>query len=207
VTLDSGTGAVHTAPGHGVEDYAVGRHYGLPVDNPVGPDGRFVEGTPLFAGRRSFDANDAVVATLARARPAAAPRGLPAQLPALLAPQDAGHLPRHAAVVHQHGWPRACAPALGEIRKVRWLPGWGEQRIAGMVETRPGLVHLAPARLGRAARAVRRTGAAASRIRAPPSCWSRWPSGSSSGGLEAWFELDPRELLGRGGRATRRPTT
>jgi isoleucyl-tRNA synthetase len=53
VTLESGTGAVHTAPGHGQEDFVVGQRYGLPVDNPVGGDGRFLPATELFAGRRS----------------------------------------------------------------------------------------------------------------------------------------------------------
>jgi isoleucyl-tRNA synthetase len=50
VTLDAGTGAVHTAPGHGLDDYIVGRRYGLEIDNPVGGDGRFLPSTPLFAG-------------------------------------------------------------------------------------------------------------------------------------------------------------
>ena len=50
VTLDAGTGAVHTAPGHGQEDFAVGQRYGLAVLNPVGNDGRFLPGTPLVAG-------------------------------------------------------------------------------------------------------------------------------------------------------------
>jgi isoleucyl-tRNA synthetase len=52
VTLESGTGAVHTAPGHGQEDFAVGQKYGLAVDNPVGNDGRFLPSTPLFAASR-----------------------------------------------------------------------------------------------------------------------------------------------------------
>ncbi len=47
VTLDAGTGAVHTAPGHGQEDFAVGQRYGLTVANPVGNDGRFYASTPL----------------------------------------------------------------------------------------------------------------------------------------------------------------
>ncbi len=51
VTLDTGTGAVHTSPGHGLEDYIVGRRYNLEIDNPVGGDGRFLPGTPLFRGR------------------------------------------------------------------------------------------------------------------------------------------------------------
>ena len=50
-------GAVHTAPGHGADDYEMGRRYGLPIDNPVGNDGRFVAGTPLFEGLSVFDAN------------------------------------------------------------------------------------------------------------------------------------------------------
>ncbi|HQR49243.1 MAG TPA: class I tRNA ligase family protein, partial [Steroidobacteraceae bacterium] len=65
VTLDSGTGAVHTAPGHGQEDFVVGRKYGLPVDNPVGADGRFLPSTPVFAGQKVFDANKHVVELLA----------------------------------------------------------------------------------------------------------------------------------------------
>ena len=58
VTLDAGTGAVHTAPAHGQEDYVVASAIGLPVVNPVGPDGRFVADTPLVAGLRVEQAND-----------------------------------------------------------------------------------------------------------------------------------------------------
>src|ERR1051325_8318507 len=57
VTLDAGTGLVHTAPGHGQEDYAVGMKYKLKIDNPVGGDGRYVQGTPLFEGEHVFEAN------------------------------------------------------------------------------------------------------------------------------------------------------
>ena len=64
VTLDAGTGAVHTAPGHGQEDFVVGLKYKLPIDNPVGSDGRFVAGTPLFEGERVFDANKHVIDVL-----------------------------------------------------------------------------------------------------------------------------------------------
>src|ERR1700728_3193122 len=66
VTLDAGTGAVHTAPAHGQEDYVVGLSYQLPVVNPVGPDGRFVPGTPLVAGLRVDEANAVVVQELER---------------------------------------------------------------------------------------------------------------------------------------------
>ncbi|MCG6935362.1 MAG: class I tRNA ligase family protein, partial [Proteobacteria bacterium] len=64
VTTEAGTGAVHTAPGHGQDDYVVGSRYHLKVDNPVGPDGKFVKGTPLFEGEHVFNANDSVIDVL-----------------------------------------------------------------------------------------------------------------------------------------------
>ncbi len=64
VTLDAGTGAVHTAPGHGLDDFIVGRKYGLPVVNPVGNDGRFLPDTPLFAGLHVEKAVPAIIEAL-----------------------------------------------------------------------------------------------------------------------------------------------
>lgn len=65
VTTDAGTGCVHTAPGHGQEDFTVGMQYGLEVANPVGPNGVYVEGTELFEGQHIFKANANVVEVLA----------------------------------------------------------------------------------------------------------------------------------------------
>nr|VFJ62628.1 MAG: Isoleucyl-tRNA synthetase [Candidatus Kentron sp. DK] len=142
VTLEAGTGCVHTAPGHGQEDYVVGARYDLPVDNPVGPDGRFLPGTALFEGQNVWDANPAVVKLL----------------------EENGHL-MHAQTL-QHSYPhcwrhktpiifratpqwfiRMGEPgknnaslrerALTAISSVDWQPDWGEQRIRGMVENRP----------------------------------------------------------------------
>lgn len=64
VTVDAGTGAVHTAPAHGQEDFAIGREYNLPVKNPVGPDGKFLKDTQYFAGLNVFAANDEVIKVL-----------------------------------------------------------------------------------------------------------------------------------------------
>src|SRR5699024_240738 len=64
VTTESGTGAVHTAPGHGLEDYETGQRYGLPTENPVGSDGRFLADTALFAGLPVFKANAEVMRVL-----------------------------------------------------------------------------------------------------------------------------------------------
>jgi isoleucyl-tRNA synthetase len=64
VTLEQGTGCVHTAPGHGQEDYEMGIKYGLEIYNPVGDDGRFVSGTPLFAGLSVWEANPRIIERL-----------------------------------------------------------------------------------------------------------------------------------------------
>lgn len=64
VTVDTGTGAVHTAPAHGQEDFVIGKQYNLPIKNPVGPNGKFLPDTPIFAGEEVFAANDHVIAVL-----------------------------------------------------------------------------------------------------------------------------------------------
>src|SRR3990167_6945600 len=64
VTVESGTGAVHTAPAHGQDDYVIGREYNLPLDNPVGDDGCFIAGTPLLAGIHVNKANDLILEEL-----------------------------------------------------------------------------------------------------------------------------------------------
>jgi len=195
VTTDSGTGAVHTAPGHGVEDYVVGRRYGLPVDNPVGPDGRFLEGTPLFEGQQVFKANDAVVAVLA----------------------ERGRLLRHEAYVHSypHCWRHKTpvifratpqwfvsmdkeglrSAALEEIRNVRWVPGWGEQRIASMVEGRPDWCISRQRAWGvpLALFVHRKTGEPHPRS---AELLEQVALRVEQSGLEAWFDLDPADLLG-----------
>jgi isoleucyl-tRNA synthetase len=68
VTLDTGTGLVHTAPGHGLEDFEAGNKYGLPVDNPVDDDGRFFPTVPLVGGLTVWKANDVIVEALKKNR-------------------------------------------------------------------------------------------------------------------------------------------
>ena len=137
VTVDAGTGAVHTAPGHGQDDYVVGRKYGLPIDNPVGSDGVFLPGTELFAGNHVFNANAKVIEVL----------------------EKKGKLLHHHALLHSypHCW-RHHTPiifratpqwfiamdknhlreqALADIKRVEWIPDWGQARIESMVEGRP----------------------------------------------------------------------
>ncbi len=140
VTMDSGTGCVHIAPGHGEEDYTLGRGKGLQILSPVDDHGRFTEeaGLPELTGKYVFDANPDIVALL-RAK------GM------LIAEQ-----------VYQHSYPycwRSKTPiifraveqffiriddlrgdALAAIKGVNWIPPWGENRISGTVESRPDWV-------------------------------------------------------------------
>jgi len=137
VTLDAGTGAVHTAPGHGLEDYIVGRRYDLPIENPVGGDGRFLPSTPLFAGEEVFDANAHVIEVLGsegrllKGEPYhhAYPHCWRHKTPVIFRAT-----PQWFISMDQAGLRKG---ALDAIAHVDWMPAWGEQRISGMIAGRP----------------------------------------------------------------------
>jgi isoleucyl-tRNA synthetase len=148
VTLEQGTGAVHTAPGHGADDFLTGRKYGLEIYAPVGPDGRFTDEVGLFAGEQVFEANPAVIEAL----------------------NDRGRLWHHHSFTHQYPHCWRChnpviflatwqwfvrmdgEPSVGEdgdqrtlreaalhaiAEDVSWVPAWGRERIQSMVANRP----------------------------------------------------------------------
>ena len=137
VTLESGTGLVHTAPGHGQEDYQTGLRYGLDVLAPVDERGRFTDAVPEWKGMRVFDADADIVRHL-RA------------VGALLAAEDYVHSYPHCWRCKNPIVFRATEQwfigmdltglrdrALAEIDRVRWVPEWGRDRLHGMVATRP----------------------------------------------------------------------
>jgi isoleucyl-tRNA synthetase len=137
VTLDAGTGAVHTSPGHGLDDYMVGRRYNLEVDNPVGGDGRFLPSTPLFAGEQVFDANAHVIKVLIEHGRLLKDEPYHHSYP---------HCWRHKTPVIFRATPQWFISmeqaglrkgALEAIAHVDWMPEWGEQRISGMIAGRP----------------------------------------------------------------------
>ena len=137
VTLDAGTGAVHTAPGHGLDDYIVGRKYGLEVENPVGGDGRFLPGTPLFAGEQVFDANAHVIMVLRENGRLLKDEPYHHSYPHCWrhkTPVIFRATPQWFISMEQAGLRKA---ALEAISHVDWMPAWGEQRITGMIAGRP----------------------------------------------------------------------
>ena len=195
VTLETGTGAVHTAPGHGADDYEMGRQYGLPIDNPVGPDGRFVTGTPLFEGQSVFDANAAIIDTLQAASRLIHHEPYRHSYP---------HCWRHKTPVIFRATPQwflsmekegLRRDALAGIRKVSWVPDWGEQRITSMIETRPDWCISRQRAWGvpLAMFVHKETGEPHPQT---PDLLERVAKLVEVGGIEAWFALNPRQLLG-----------
>jgi isoleucyl-tRNA synthetase len=137
VTLEAGTGCVHTAPGHGQDDYETGLKYGLDVYAPVDDSGRFTRDVEYFAGTQVFEANRDVIRKLKEAG-------------ALLAELTVEHTYPHCwrcqspiifrateqwFISMEHGDLRN--RSLEEINSVSWIPSWGQQRIYSMIENRP----------------------------------------------------------------------
>ncbi|BBB15820.1 isoleucine--tRNA ligase [Candidatus Rickettsiella viridis] len=137
VTTEAGTGAVHTAPAHGLEDYWVAQQYKLPLANPVGDNGCFLPDTPLFAGEHVFKVTPHMIEVL----------------------QEQQNLLSEASITHSyaHCW-RHKSPlifratpqwfismqqqglrvdSLAAIKQVHWIPEWGQARIESMVSNRP----------------------------------------------------------------------
>jgi isoleucyl-tRNA synthetase len=137
VTLDQGTGAVHTAPGHGSDDFMTGVRYGLDAYAPVGPGGHFDDTVELFSGLRVFDANPRIEEALAtRGRlwhrdtfTHAYPHCWRCHNPVIFLATPQWFIAMDANDLR--------ARALDAVRHVSWVPSWGEDRIAGMVANRP----------------------------------------------------------------------
>ncbi|MEO7190549.1 MAG: isoleucine--tRNA ligase [Vicinamibacterales bacterium] len=135
VTLEQGTGAVHTAPGHGADDFATGVRYGLDIYAPIRRDGRFEEDVPVVGGLKVFEANPVVEAALAE-------RGR------LFFRSSVEHSYPHCWRCHQPviflatpqwfiGMDTLREAAVSEAGRVNWIPAWGRERMTGMFMTRP----------------------------------------------------------------------
>ncbi len=195
VTTDAGTGAVHTAPGHGQDDYIVGKQYGLPIDNPVGGDGVFLPNTELFAGEHVFNANAHVLEVLEA-------KGKLVHQQAIL--HSYPHCWRHKTPIIFRATPqwfismnqnKLREQALAEVKRVDWIPEWGQARIESMIEGRPDwcisrqrtwgvpitfFIHKETRELHP------RTGELIEQV----------AKRIEEKGIEAWFELEKEELLG-----------
>src|SRR5262249_4331534 len=140
VTMDTGTGAVHIAPGHGEDDYSLGKTNGLPILSPVDDLGRYTAevGLPELVGKYVFDANPDIVRLLRDRGTLVAEQPFPHSYPYCWRSKT----PIIFRAVEQFfiRIDDLRKTALEAITRVNWLPGWGENRMAGTVESRPDWV-------------------------------------------------------------------
>ncbi|MDC9622729.1 isoleucine--tRNA ligase [Xenorhabdus sp. XENO-7] len=138
VTLEAGTGAVHTAGGHGPDDYSISLKYGLEIANPVGPNGCYISGTyPSLDGVFVFKANDIIVELLQEKGALLNVAKLQHSYPCCWRhkkPIIFRATPQWFISMDQNGLREQ---SLKEIKGVEWIPGWGQARIESMVENRP----------------------------------------------------------------------
>jgi len=199
VTLEAGTGLVHTAPAHGLEDYAVGGKYNLPVDCPVGDDGKFYASVPLVGGQSIWAANKTIVETLTNSGALLYEEKIKHSYP---------HCWRHKTPIifrATHQWfigmeatgqhSSLRAAALKAVENTEFFPSWGRARLEAMIRNRPDwcvsrqrnwgvpmplFVHKESGELHpRTAELLEQV---ALRV--------------EQQGIEAWFSLDASELLG-----------
>jgi isoleucyl-tRNA synthetase len=199
VTADAGTGAVHTAPGHGLEDYVAGQRYGLKVDNPVGDDGRFYASVPLVGGLSIWQANPVVIDAL----------------------ESGGTLFAHEKLQHSypHCW-RHKTPiifratrqwfigmdvkaqgetlrehALRAVDATQFFPHWGRARLEAMIRNRPDWCVSRQRNWGIPMPFFthKETGELHPKT---PELLEAVAKKVEAAGIEAWFSLDPAELLG-----------
>ncbi len=137
VTLEQGTGCVHTAPGHGVEDFEIGQEYGLDVFNPVDERGRFTQDYPDMAGRNVFEANEAIVIKLKKdglllghkSYKHSYPYSWRSRQPVIMRATEQWFM-----AVDKDGLREK---AVEECDNVEWVPHWGYERISNMLKSRP----------------------------------------------------------------------
>jgi len=137
VTTEAGTGAVHTAPGHGQDDYIVGTRYNLPVYNPVGGNGVFLSDTELFAGLHVNRANPEIIEVLKSNHALLSRRTIKHSYPCCWrhkTPIIFRATPQWFISMDQAGLRELANKAIADTT---WLPDWGRARIEGMVNNRP----------------------------------------------------------------------
>ena len=200
VSDEDGTGAVHTSPDHGPEDFAAGKPYGIGTLNYIGSRGVYGEQTPpagdvVLAGQHIWKANDVIVEVLRD-------RGV------LLAFAKIAHsypncwrhktpvifraTPQWLISMEQKGLRKS---ALDAIKTVRWIPGWGEERIAGMIADRPDWC-ISRQRTWGVPIALFVHKATQEPHPDSVALLEKVAQKMEQGGIDAWFALDPTELLG-----------
>ncbi|MFP4294491.1 MAG: isoleucine--tRNA ligase [Halothiobacillaceae bacterium] len=195
VTTDAGTGAVHTAPAHGQDDFSVGQKFGLAVDNPVDGRGVFLPEIPLVGGQHVNKSVPIILGELKKRGVLVAHEKLKHSYP---------HCWRHKTplIFRATGqWfismtrKNLRSQAMEAIRQVQWIPAWGRNRVEGMVDGRPDWCISRQRTWGVpiALFVDRQTGEPHPET---PRLMRAVAERVAERGIDAWFDLDPAELLG-----------
>ncbi|MGC8603579.1 MAG: isoleucine--tRNA ligase, partial [Desulfomonilaceae bacterium] len=196
VTLDTGTGLVHIAPGHGQEDYEVSRQYNIDVYAPVDDRGRFTDEVEFFAGKFVFSANKEIIEKLE-------------EVGALVVSEEISHSYPHCwrckkPVIFRatHQWFVSMDrtglrdSALKAIDNVRWIPKWGRDRIYGMIQHRPDWCISRQRSWGVPIVAMRC--ADCDTVVAPTELFEKTAKLFEQKGADVWFQTDVKDLLAEG---------
>jgi isoleucyl-tRNA synthetase len=146
VTMDTGTGVVHTAPSHGAEDFITGMKYGLDVTSNVDEKGILRNGLPEYTGKRVWDANQPII-DLVKSRGAllhtektehSYPHCWRCHNPVIFRSTEQWFISMETPMPAGKGKDDTLRTrTLSEIKKVKWDPAWGEERMSNMIQTRP----------------------------------------------------------------------
>ncbi|PIE40992.1 MAG: isoleucine--tRNA ligase [Gammaproteobacteria bacterium] len=195
VTTDAGTGAVHTAPDHGVDDFNVGRRYGIKTLNYVQADGTYSQETPMFAGDHVYKVEEKVLAALEANDRLICQDKLRHSYPhcwRTKTPLIYRATPQWFISMNEKGLLDCCKE---EVEKVQWLPEWGKNRIDGMLEQSPDWCISRQRTWG-----VPITLFIDKETQAlhpdTPALMEAVAKKVEAAGMDAWFDLDSAELLG-----------
>lgn len=195
VTVESGTGAVHTAPAHGQDDYVIGKKYHLPLDNPIGDDGCYISSTPILAGLHVNKANEKIIELLQANDKLIYQATIRHSYP---------HCWRHKTPLIYRSTPQWFISmdqnglrdmALKAIDRVKWIPDWGKTRITSMIDGRPDWC-ISRQRTWGVPLALfihRETGELHPRT---VELMEQVAVHVEKEGIEGWYQLDAKELLG-----------
>jgi isoleucyl-tRNA synthetase len=195
VTTDAGTGCVHTAPGHGQDDFIVGQKYGLEVFNPVQDNGLFIADLGVVGGMHVSKANEPVLEALTAAGRLVAhekikhsyPHCWRHKTPLIFRATAQWFISMDAAGLHKR--------AVETIDEVQWLPEWGKARIEGMMKDRPDWC-ISRQRTWGVPIALFVDRQTAELHPDTPRLIEEVAKRVEQGGINAWFEMDASELLG-----------
>jgi isoleucyl-tRNA synthetase len=195
VTMDTGTGAVHTAPAHGLEDYAIGIHYGLPVNSIVDYHGCYLSTVPLFHGQHVLKANSNVIEAIKAKNNLIHEERIQHSYPHCWrhkTPLIFRATPQWFIGMDKNGLRQA---ALDAIKNVKWIPDWGQERLSGMIATRPDWC-ISRRRNWNVPMAIIINKETHEYHPNMPQLMEKIASLVDSHGLEAWYELSLDDFLG-----------